>query len=94
VYLTTTLINDKPSDGCWQSIGAIPTDNKKNVTLECTLPLQLNKEQDKGKVTLTVGKKHRKWKKKISKENKVKVWGIYNADSQTCMKFKDTAPTW
>jgi len=93
-YLTTTMINTKPTDGCWQSIGAIPTDNKKTVVLEFTYGLKLNKEQDEGKVLITIGKKHQKWKKKISKESKLKVWGIYNADSQTCLKFKDTAPTW
>lgn len=94
-FLTITLINTKPESGAWQSIGVVPTDNKKCVKAECTLALNLNKSPiDPGKVVLIVGKKHPKWKKKISKESKAKIWGIYNADSRTCLKFKDTAPTW
>jgi len=64
-FLSITLINTKPESGCWQSVGVIPTDNKKCVKVECTLSLNLNKEPiDTGRVVVTIDKKHPKWKKK------------------------------
>jgi len=93
-WLKVTLINYKPENGAWQAKMPLPTDNKKNVTAVFSINLDKGPEKDPGEITITIGKKHKKYKKHMRKAAKEKLWGIFNADTKTCIKFCDTMPTW
>jgi len=93
VVLQVTLINYKPHHGCWQAKKLLPTDNKKEVTATFIFDLE-NGVDDTGVLHIRIGKKHKKYKKHINNKYKSKLFGIYNASTQTCIKFVDTMPTW
>jgi len=92
--LKVTLINYKPESGTWQAKMPLPTDNKKYVSAVFSINLDKGPETDPGEITITVGKRQKKYKKHVRKSAKEKLWGIYNADTKYCTKFCDTMPTW
>eukprot|EP01124_Arcella_intermedia_P004405 TRINITY_DN12504_c0_g1_i3.p1 TRINITY_DN12504_c0_g1~~TRINITY_DN12504_c0_g1_i3.p1 ORF type:complete len:252 (+),score=40.56 TRINITY_DN12504_c0_g1_i3:121-876(+) len=93
-FLRITMINYKPKKGAWQAKLAIPNDNKRIATSVFLFNLDKTPTTDFGSITVTIGGRHKKYKKKISKSYKQKYWGIYDADQQTLIKYCDTMPTW
>jgi len=93
-WLKITLVNYKPESDAWQAKLLLPTDNKRYVKAQFQISLDKGPEIDLGEISIIVGKKHTKYKKHLGKAEKEKLWGIYNSDKRTCIKYRDTMPTW
>lgn len=73
----------------------IPTDNKRNILSVFTLDLE-NGNTDLGRIEVDIEtkKKHKYWKKKVPKKLQEQIYGIYNGDDSSVIRYCDTLPTW
>jgi len=101
VKLSRRLFNAPPTrslGGVVCGLGALPTTNKRSLvaTVETSFkddltPIDLEEMQQVHVVDLG---KHPLYKKKQSKEEMRRFYGIFNAETGETIPYRDTCPTW
>jgi len=54
----------------------------------------MEQEDDRGIITITIEGNHENFGRVLSDTEKRQKYGIYVADKETAISFKDTSPTW
>lgn len=91
--LSVKLLNHLPKSGAWQCKGQTPTDNKLNVGASFVIDLT-KVHEDYGTVEVSVGDKHKHYKRSMSTQKKGKRFGLYISEGERVIKYCDTLPTW